>query len=211
MDRAIITDRDNTEIYFLDTISEINERLSKGDNYNLIKASGLLRLLFCEGHKLVYKVNKFYRLGLVFCVQKNDGEDKYIADKNGVLIKPSFHYVNVDPFGLKTKETENRKLDAFLNFKCLCINDDNYSVRDFIKVCAHHKGGVHYDMQNVKDKKNKRLLGIEKSVFFGDLPATTGVMVNIINVALTGIAPLELAVLKNQGRLKDLCFKTNVG
>ncbi|MCB1782748.1 MAG: hypothetical protein KDI13_02020 [Alphaproteobacteria bacterium] len=177
----------DAEAFFISTINEIKERIERGDNYSIIKASGLLRLLFLDGHSLVNRVNRSHKIKLKFLV-------------NNYLHKPPFEpmfwYFNIDPSRKRTRVVFELNLPRFLNVECLSYQGTYYTVRDVIKVCAHIKGGAHYG--DIKSDDEKILSELDAIIRIGKDPLLVMTLKDIIGVSLAGVKLLEEAVrLKN--------------
>jgi hypothetical protein len=57
------------EKLLLNTLDDLKGRVDKGDNYNLIRAAGLIRQLLIDENPLIDLVNKNYKLKILFRVQ----------------------------------------------------------------------------------------------------------------------------------------------
>jgi hypothetical protein len=84
-----------TENLFLGTISDIEQKLSDGTTYNLIRGSGLIRHLFLDANSLANQVNRKYKLRLQFSIVDTSSiKDVYFEKSEGKLI---IQWDNIDP------------------------------------------------------------------------------------------------------------------
>jgi len=84
-----------TESLFLGTISDIEQKLSDGTTYNLIRGSGLIRHLFLDANSLVNQVNRKLKLKLQFSiVDVSSIKDVFFEKSEGKLI---IQWDNIDP------------------------------------------------------------------------------------------------------------------
>lgn len=56
------------ESFYIDTIEDIREKLSRNNRYHTIKASGLLRHLFLDTTPLIHQINRKYQAKILFSI-----------------------------------------------------------------------------------------------------------------------------------------------
>lgn len=174
----------NKEEFFLTTIKDLNAKIAAGDQYNLIKAAGILRQLVADtSTPLIIKLNNDHKIKLQFEIA-DSGE---LRSGDGV-----FHMVALEPnSSFKIRAVS---LDNFLNREIISWNKEKYSVLDFIKVAANIRGGVHFGAY--KDEKEKNLEQVINSGLAFSFNQNPGVdpnlalLVPIYNVLIQGLKPL---------------------
>jgi hypothetical protein len=99
---------------FLQTLEDLREKVASNDRYQLIKASGLLRLLLLDA--MVHDANRNHKVKLKFYLT--------LKDYRKVKVKPL-------------------SLDEFLSTEWKAYREHTYSVKEIIETSAHLMGGVH--------------------------------------------------------------------
>jgi len=173
------------EKLFLNTLDDIREKLSRGDEYSIIKASALLRHLLLDGNvSLLHLANKNHGIKPQFVV--ND----YLSKPP---IKLLLHWMSLDPSSMRTKVLHTINLDTFLKAECLTFKEHDFTVKDIIKGCANYEGGVHSGKprQDKHKEKNEAFLDLTEIFKIGGVPSSTAHLVGISRIILTALAPLE--------------------
>lgn len=86
---------DEIESLFLGTVNDIEQKLSNGITYNLIRGSGLIRHLFLDSDSLVNQVNRKFRLKLQFnIVDISTIKNSFFPKSEGKLV---IQWDNIDP------------------------------------------------------------------------------------------------------------------
>lgn len=85
---------DEIEALYLSTIEDIQEKSTRGDRYQIIRASGLLRHLLIDDTALIHKVNRKYRVKISFSVIDHDSIPILIDEPDGQLF---IFWRNLDP------------------------------------------------------------------------------------------------------------------
>lgn len=144
----------NHRYIFLETLEDIRSK-TNGSKYQLVKACGLLRLLFLDKTPLVHIINKEFKCKLIFHIT-DFGRD-YRINKGTVLL---WERLKPEEFVLLTKKV---KLSDFLSTICLHCLGESYTVKDIILVSSHILGGVHAgEAENVKDERLLEFFSIEQ-------------------------------------------------
>ncbi len=112
---------DKYEESFLFTINDLREKVGSDDRYQLVKASGLLRLLLLDG--LVHEANRKHKIKLIF-------------------------YLTLRCY--RKEKTKPLTLDEFLTAEWKAYRDHIYSVKEIINSSAHFMGGVHIKEPKLK-------------------------------------------------------------
>ncbi|XYH94858.1 hypothetical protein ACMHYB_44625 [Sorangium sp. So ce1128] len=126
---------DESERFLLDTLQDIETKLSLNSRYHLIRAAGLLRQLLLDGAPLVHRVNRKHRLRLRFRIM--DLED-------GPPVAPVAYWRSLDPSSFPNGKTIETDLEGLLRARVLDYQETHVTARNVIKACANAKGGVHF-------------------------------------------------------------------
>lgn len=148
----------NTSLYstqeehiFLESIRDIDNRISYRDRYNIIKAAGILRLILTDG--LLDKVNRRFKYKVVFRIIDNSIEPP---------ISPDLHWVQVSPESIPSVKTIEVNKDNFLSTTVFKSPNINATVKDVILYCSNVLGGVHFG--DPQKKGQEMLLEIDNSL-----------------------------------------------
>lgn len=175
------------EQLLFDTVRDINARVEQSDHYSIIKAAGMLRLLFLDGLPLVSQVNRHYRAPIEFEVVPLDGD---------LPLPPDTYWCTVDPDEHPVMKPNRCQLDGFLGFRCLFHNERSYTVHQVIDCCVHIMGGVH--ALPPKTAEEKDLIELENTMKIGGLSAADSAMKGIARVALRALVPLLTAMCEGR-------------
>jgi hypothetical protein len=172
------------ESLFLSTVTDIKEKIEKGDSYSITRAAGLLRHLFLDGEPLLHAVNRKHKIKIEF-------ETMDFTLK--IPIRPYLHWQDLDPTG-KNEGARRIKigLKEFLAAEILVYQDYDFTVKDVLKAAAHIKGGIHSGV--AKDEADVALLKFDEVLSVGGLDASTAALKSILAVAVNGLRPLVNAV-----------------
>lgn len=105
---------DRYEESFLDTLNDLREKTRGNERYQLVKASGLLRLLLLDGS--IHDANQKHKVKFKF---------------------------NLTLKNYRRENTKPLKLDEFLATEWKAYREHTYSVKEIIETSAHLMGGVH--------------------------------------------------------------------
>jgi hypothetical protein len=174
----------NEDLYRF-TLIDLEQKIEKATEYDLIRACGLLRHLILDGGSLVHIVNRPYKLKLRFIV----------SDQTEI---PPFPHNRlwINPMATDNSKTVELSLDEFLNRKVLITEGETFFVKDIITTAAHVRGGVHSGTSN---SKIDMLMNFEKTVLTRyriDLMAIK----SICRIVLTGLTPLAVLLQEKDGR-----------
>jgi hypothetical protein len=179
---------------FLATIDDLRHRAERRDEYGVVKAAGLLRLLLLDGTPLVARVNRVRRLRIRYRVFGNpallqlmirDGAT-FWAIEDG-LYPPA----GSQPFGVG----QELKLDELLRLTVMLIEGHEVSARDLIRHVAHVEGGVHAGAP--EDATQQAIGRAARSMRIGQLPAGTRTLAAIGRAVAAGLDPLADQIRKD--------------
>jgi len=177
---------------FVESVGDLQARMGRSTQYDLIRAAGLLRQLFMDGTRLIDRVNRVARLRLQFPV----------ATADPIGRGPS--QVSFRGFGgAATPKYVDR--DKFLSYECVSLHGVVFSVADVIRISANKEGGIHYDQKVEPDedaliRMQFQRYGVELLGGVGPgADATAFVLHQIGFAALAGLGPLVHAVKRELG------------
>jgi len=179
---------DEQEALFVGTLIDMSAKVSTGQKYDVIRASGLLRQLLLDDSPLVHQVNRSHRKQLKFKVLQFP---KDLPSEH----KVNFLWLDIDPSSVPSANANECDLQGFLAALCLRIGDTHYSVGDVIKLCAHVKGGIHSGKP--KTQAETELLNLDRKHRLFEQEPSIAAMRGIARVALSGLWPLVQAIWQN--------------
>ena len=118
------------------SVYEMQEKILRQDRNSLLGASANLRLILLDRNPLLHKVNKLHRCKVRFLV--------VLSAPSNIKIRTAFSFKNLAPLFAADSEMHELKLDQFLSTPVVCGEDQKFTVKDVIDVCANSKGGVHF-------------------------------------------------------------------
>ena len=170
--------------HFLDACNDLETKIQSSTEYEILKASGLLRELLLDSRPLVHQVNAQYKLKLRFEI----GPGKPLPTALG---EPSF-WAKLDglypPDASPGTQILVVNLDGLMATVALRTPGTTFMIRDLIDFEANVMGGVHPGIP--KDNKEAQLAQI-RSLFMGDLPASLRQLKALSKVVLRGLEPLR--------------------
>lgn len=119
--------------FFLETIAELDRRTHSRSEYEVLRASALLRQILTDG--LLAEANRHYQEKIRFTVALHP----YPPSLEG----QGFTFVEIDPTVGIAVASRRLKLDQFLKTECLWYQNTPATVLDLIRLCANAMGGVH--------------------------------------------------------------------
>jgi hypothetical protein len=167
---------------FIGTLNDIRNKLL-GNEYDLLRACGLLRHLLLDQPNLVYLANQKFDLKFTYHVCD------YITKPP---FKPLIHFISLEP---NTRITYQVKENKLKHIPVLTFNEQDYTVIDVINSAAHKMGGVHSYPAKKDAEKNLMLLDeVLKKLPIQYLPVFYTCIASICEVVLKGLEPLEKAI-----------------
>ena len=174
------------EYLFLTTVRDIDQKIVEGDRYNLIKAAGLLRLLFLDSKPLVHKVNRNYHIKYEFETIDFLGQPP---------LTPETHRVDLDGFMFPDAKRIKINLDEFLKAPCFTMDGVTATVKDLIRACANAKGGVHFG--SAKTSEESSILDWDRTFkLLGEEPSLANIK-GVCRVSLRALKPLVEKVMSS--------------
>ncbi len=187
----------NKERLLINTLADLQSRLDEGDEYNLIRAAGLIRQLLLDRAPLMDVVNMNYKLIIKFKTQKGkiDFQDKLVID--GVEVETVIGVSFIEAKHGDEQYTSYLTRDEFLKYKVIYFAGQDFTVFDIIKLCAHIYGGVHHD--NIKKAKDLYLDWANKTVTYKNgVNCAVNSIKDIISITIDALQPLVDEIKKEQ-------------
>jgi hypothetical protein len=175
-------------VVFLQTLKDIEERLQPGKTqYEVMKISGLLRLLLKDGVPSLDLLNRGRNMRLRFLVNSKPRGYEF-----GEL-QPVFWAMG-DGFDPDTALLVDSIIEVNKNQLLACrviyVSSTWYTVSDVIDQLAHIEGGVH--MGDPNDDEDRQLTDASRFVRLGGMEANVYAIRSVARVVLKGLQPLRL-------------------
>jgi hypothetical protein len=176
------------EEHLILSLEELQERINKGKQYDLIKASGILRQILIDSPALMDNANPD-KLKIFFKTRKAtpfnkpkliDGQE-YETLITVRLIDP--------PDSWEDEFVSTLKRQPFLAYPVFEFENHIFTIKDIIKIGANVLGGVHFD----KPKTDRdRLLAIANNMIsYADQTSSCASAIKEIgNITIKGLQPL---------------------
>lgn len=185
------------EEFLIDTLQDLQAKLENGDEYNLLRAAGLIRQLLIDETPLVDSVNKNYKVKILFRVQKRNHkfQNKVVID--GVECETVIGVTFANPKHNDEQYIEYLKRAEFLNYNIIYFAGQDFTVLDVIKLCAHIYGGVH--VGKIKEEKDLYLDWANKTVSYSDgVNCGVSTIKDIISIIVNALQPLVDEIKKKK-------------
>ncbi len=167
----------------LESAADLERLITPGSSeYQLMKASAILRQLFLDSHPLVHLVNRDLRQPLVFELSHLKPNDHLPPLEAG---QPEVTYSAVESLG---KAQTGVTLREFLNHPTITVRGHSYTVKNIIKCAAHVGGGVHAAPPDDDDEANLYKFSRELEIL--DRNMLMHSLADIGRVSLRGLQPI---------------------
>lgn len=188
--------------FFVRAVDDLRLRAtaSADDEYEVLRAAGIIRQLLMDSHCLVDHVNRTLKQQVRFGVHAYDAAWTPSPD----LPQPVLAWTHVAPVRLAPRYVSREQL---LAFKVLQLHGNTYSVKDIVRVCAHQMGGVHYGAAN--GPTERALLELNGSISIDQGPFLISTVAEVGRVVCEGLEPLRLAA-NAVGRQNGASFRRDV-
>lgn len=172
-----------------DWLAEIGSR-APPDEYELVVASGRLRLLLLDARRLVDQVNASRRLDIRYRILRHgDGPPlqhllRFWAVPDGLspALAPPGHNIPI----------EDVKLATFLRERVIIYEGEHVSVRDLIDHVANVAGGVHAGKP--RDPRDLKLEALAEEIVVHGMSVAIRCLRGIVIVVVDALRPLRAAV-----------------
>lgn len=178
------------EELFIRTLDDLRRSIYSPDEYEVLRASHLLRQLLLDGTPLFRVVNRIHKLkNIEFSVAVN--EPPTIP---GLPYSVWCALDGIDPDSCPPNfPRRSLSLEAFLKVVMAVTDGHTHTVHDIIDYLAHVAGGVH--LGRPKSDAEKAMADLQKQFVFMDMTAASRMIRAIGRVVLRGLAGLRCAVL----------------
>ena len=174
---------------FLETLKDIEDRVTSKDAYEVLLISALIRKLLLDDFPLIDQVNRRYKTKISF----------EIIPAQEALIQKSEFYISADLLDPETaprsKKSQKVSRDQFLKTTVLSISGKRYSIKDIILFEANIMGGIHAGTpKKVKEEALQQI----NSIY--EIEASRGSLLQlkaIARVVLKALEPLRIQILQS--------------
>ena len=179
----------NDELLFVRTLDDLHKSINSKDEYEVLRASALIRQLFLDGGKsLVDKIIRKYQHKLEFEVIDHTPPDIGIDFLIWAVID------GIDPKSSPPHlPLVRKKRDSFFNMIVAIVDGHRYSISEIVKFVANVMGGVHSG--SLKDEKDKNLVKLQEMYIFSDINVALLFIRSIGRIVLESLIPLQYLVL----------------
>lgn len=182
------------ENIFLNIMSDLDERYKRHKEYDILKASGLIRQLLADANSIVAHVNKKHKLKILFRVQRRNKIPTERIQEDGTIWKALYGMTFITPKE-DSSSIELLNKDEFFKYVILTYYDEAFNVLDIIKICANKYGGIHYDEE--RNHKEKSIDTTHKGFSFNDSSSVIQSMHSITGICLEALKPLMEKIKKD--------------
>lgn len=180
--------------HFLRNMDDLRKVANSADDYELVKASALLRKLLIDGSRFVDVINRPRRLRLSFTVV--DLADHPLTQTT-LSLNPTT-YLHADALhpddalaSMQTRKVVN--LQALLATSVGVYDRKKCTIANVITCCANVLGGVHFGEESTTDDPEVEVMRKLNIKIAGMRPIVLQLR-SIIKIVLDGLVPLEQAV-----------------
>jgi hypothetical protein len=178
----------HVEALFMETLKELEARVSAQDPYMILGASALIRKLLLDDFPLVDQVNRQYRLKFTFEVTESPNFPTGLPEPMFYSVQDAIDPETVRPG--KARKTVNR--DQLLSYVLAKVNGRPYTLREIVLFEANVMGGVHAG--SPKEDKERLLHEINNMVAIGGYRSSLRQLQAIGRVIIKGLTPLRNAI-----------------
>jgi hypothetical protein len=175
---------------FVKTIDDLSNKIKSNNEYEVLKASGLLRALVLDGkNSLAIIVNREFREKLEFkYADHTKGSAAFMLARNPTSwsVLDGFHSGNPPPATFYKLSG----LDGLLSEVVLLKDGKKFTVKDVILFTANITGGVHSGTPKENDDKERILH--ELQLWLGGLPITLKQIESISKVIIDGLESIYI-------------------
>lgn len=182
------------EKLFLNTIDDLKTKIERLTQYDLLKCSGLIRLLLLDSPSLVDQVNRVQKIKITYRVNKRHDWPELEPLPDGTKPRAMFTMMFILPQE-NSNSVENLNIKDFLKYELLSNEEQDFTVLDIIKICANKYGGVH--SENVKKPEDLLLDDLHHRFKFNDSSSILHALYSISKICLIALQPLVDSIHAN--------------
>lgn len=180
----------NNKVLFIRTIDDLHRSINSNDEYEVLRASALIRQLFLDGdNSLVDRVNRQYRVKLEFEVVEHTPPNVPGLNFNIWAVIDG-----IDPRAVPLHFPRvKKKRDSFFGMIVAIVDGHEYSIRELVQFVANVMGGVHSGA--LHGKKETSLEQLKELRFFSRISMALLFIKAIGRIILESLKPLQYEVL----------------
>src|SRR6266511_3684616 len=180
----------NDEVLFVRTIEDLHRSINSNDEYEVLRASALIRQLFLDGsNSIVDRINRKYRHKLEFEVIEHTPPNIpglnfniwAVIDGIDPRVTP-LHFPRV-----------KKKRDSFFGMTVAIIDGHEYSIRELVQFVANVMGGVHSGSSH--DEKEANLDRLKELYVFSNVSMALLFIKSVGRIILESLKSLQYEIL----------------
>jgi predicted ester cyclase len=177
----------NDEVLFIKTIEDLHSLINSNDEYDVLRASALIRQLFFDGgNSLVDRINRNNNK----CILEFEVIEHTRPDIPGLKFNIWGVVDGIDPRAAPPHFPRIKKnRNSFFHM----IDDHEYSIHDLVMFVAHVMGGVHSGSS--RNEKEKSLAKLEELYIFSKVSMALQFIRAIGRIILESLKPLQYKIL----------------
>lgn len=180
----------NDKELFVRTIEDLHRSINSNDEYEVLRASALIRQLFFDGSKsLVDKVNRQHKHKFEFEVIEHTPPNISGLNFNIWAVIDGID-PRVTPLHLP-RVKKNR--DSFFGMTVAIIDGHEYSIKDLVRFVANVMGGVH--LGHIENEKHANLDRLKELYIFSDVNLALLFIRSIGRIILESLKSLQYEIL----------------
>jgi hypothetical protein len=193
LDSDLVDKATDEERLFLFTLADLSSRLNNGTDYDLLRASALIRQMFFDaGTPLAFAINRHYRIALQFSVLA----DLLALDDE---MTPDIEIAALVAY--PPEEAEMLSLDQFLARIAIRHGEVKCTVKDIVATVAHVFGGVH--LGSAREVEERVLKDLRDVMLVARQSMVLRVVHDIGQVSIAALMPLVRAIEQRIARLSS--------
>jgi hypothetical protein len=171
------------ERLFLESLHDLERRITGGTSYDLLMASGVVRKLLFDENPIAHQANRHHRVPLAFQVlRRSDPLPSDVPD-------PELHFDGLYPDGAAAIEVTEEQL---WRHRVLYHGSTQFTTLDVLDAAAHVLGGVH--LRKPKTDAERRIVELAQRIAAMNTPLPLYAVRDIAMIVASGLLPLARAV-----------------
>lgn len=180
----------NEESLFIRTLDHLHQLINSKDEYEILRASALIRQLFLDGRSsLIDKVNRKYRYKFEFEVVEH-----LPPDIPGVSFQAWCVIDGIDPRSTPAHlPRTKKKRDSFFGMVIAIVDGHSYTIKELVLFVANVMGGVHSG--TFDNDKAKSFAQLKELYVFSKINIALLFIRAIGRIILESLKPLQYEIL----------------
>lgn len=183
----------HVEPFFVHTMWDLEEHLSKRTPYAFIRSAGLLRHLFLDNPRLIDAANRRLKLRLRMKILDTGAWVSSQADDGSCYL--GHHIIASSDPTIEDEFISNLTIPKFLKTPMFRWETTEYSVKDVIRLASHVQGGVHRGKTKNYREEIQLFLSYERSPL--RMPTFIFSLIQINLVAIESLSPLTNLLIED--------------